>query len=158
MGPQIAMDWTPLLPYTNQTTRGIPALPKYNFGPFSQAACFYNATTIVGTTRHRHDRGGEGTVGVPPPCRQGRCLNSDDEDEKERSGWGGGINVRTVRGSEHSRRCATLNAPSHVTDVTENKTFTTSVAMPTDDHRHVTVECSTLHTQRNVRALSRNHC
>lgn len=79
MRPQIAMDWTPLHSSTNQTTRRIPALPKHSFGPFSQAACFYNATTIVGTMRHRHDRGGEGTVGVPPPFRQGRCLNSDEE-------------------------------------------------------------------------------
>jgi hypothetical protein len=71
---------------------------------------------------------------------------------------GEGINVRTMRGSEHSRRCATRNAPSHVTDVTENKTFTTSVAMPTDNHRHVTVECSTLHRQLNVQGRSRNHC
>ena len=133
-----------------------PALPKHSFRPFSQAACFYNATTIVGIMRLRHDRGGEGTVGVPPPCRQGRCLNSDEEDGKDDRGRGG-INVRTMRGSGHSRHCATLNAPSHVTDVTENKTFTTSVTMPTDD-RHVTVECSTLHRQINVQARSRNHC
>jgi hypothetical protein len=153
MGPQIAMDCTPLLPYTNQTTRGIPALPKHTFGPFSQAACFYNATTIVGTMRHSHDSGGEGTVGLPPPFRQGRCLCSDEVDGKKDRG---GINVRTVKGSEHTRRCATLNSPSHVTDVTENKAFTTSVRRLSS--RHVTVECSTLHRQRNVRALSRNHC
>ena len=29
--------------------------------------------------RHSHDRGGEDTVGVPPPYRQGRCLNSNEE-------------------------------------------------------------------------------
>ena len=67
------------------------------------------------------------------------------------------MNVRTVRGSEHSGLCATLNAPSHVTDVTENKTFTTSVAMPTYD-RHVTVDCCTLHRKRIVLVRSRNHC
>jgi pyruvate formate-lyase activating enzyme-like uncharacterized protein len=71
---------------------------------------------------------------------------------------GGGMKVRTVTGSEHLCRCATLNAPSHVTDVTENKTLSTSVAMPTVDHRHVTVECCTLHTKRIVQVRSRNHC
>ena len=53
----------------------------------------------MGTLRHRHDRGvegggegrgGEGTVGVPPPCRQGRCLNLDEEEGKDDRKWGRG--------------------------------------------------------------------
>ena len=108
-------------PYSHLPIRPLVGSPLY---PSTVSVHFYRLHVFImlqpswepcGTATIGEGRGEHSWRATPPPLRQGRCLNSDEEDEKNDPGKGG-INVRTVRGSEHSSRCATINARTFARD------------------------------------------